>query len=366
MLGAFVASAWAETVYIRNQRLETYVVSGDDVVQADALRALLTEDEARRMSVEGARLSVRDSGDREHSFVLSPYGELKDWEEVLRCLGYDRQERSGTGVVDWTHEGSGAVTPKRVWHEPTAEELSHKLAFSKRRQGFQAAKKSFDTVMASLGVGGIQEERDRIERIGSRIVDQTPLAGLFWTFEIAATSVPNALCTGEGFVIVTQGLIDLDLDDDELAGVLGHEVAHGVRRHALLYEERFEEAERIIAEVRQLERQAARAEAAGDERKIQQIRSRLGELSPRIDLLSNFLKNQKTYNQREEEEADILGLQYAARAGFDPNGEARALVKLEARSVVLFGQAFQEGRRTHPPLKRRLEIQRLVQERWRK
>ena len=45
-------------------------------------------------------------------------------------------------------------------------------------------------------------------------------------------------------------------------------------------------------------------------------------------------------------------------------GEGRALVKLRNRSVQLFGQAYNEGSRTHPPLERRLKIQETVRRRW--
>jgi predicted Zn-dependent protease len=200
--------------------------------------------------------------------------------------------------------------------------------------------------------------------LGQQIVEQTPLADLYWTFDVAATPIPNALCTGEGFVVVTEGLLSLNLTDDELAGVLGHEVAHGVRRHSQLFEERYLEAKRLLGELKSLEREAANAEAANDNHRLQTIRSRVTAMEPRLMFLADFVKNQQAYDQHEEEEADIQGMHYAASAGFDPNGEGRALVKLRARSIELFGQAYQEGSRTHPPLKRRLEIQSLVQKRW--
>ena len=79
----------------------------------------------------------------------------------------------------------------------------------------------------------------------------------------------------------------------------------------------------------------------------------------------DYLKNKQDYDQDEEEESDVLGMQYAAAAGYDPMGEGRALIKLRKRSIQLFGQALLEGNRTHPPLERRLQIQETVRRRWR-
>ncbi len=113
-----------------------------------------------------------------------------------------------------------------------------------------------------------------------------------------------------------------------------------------------------------MERLAAQAEAENDNHRLQTLRSRLAAMTPRLQFLADFVKNQQAYNQHEEEEADVQGMTYAAAAGFDPNGESRALIKLSKRSVEMFGQAYQQGSRTHPPLRRRLEIHNLVLRRW--
>jgi hypothetical protein len=355
----------AETVYVRNQRLAVQQVDGQTVVQLDAFKALLTPEEARLVSAGEDSVQVTNAAGESRSYKLTPYRELVDWEEALLWLGYKRRESSQTGIVDWVNGTAGsAASTTKVWTEPSAEELARRREASLRRAGYRAAQKSYNTIMTALGKGGTEADRQRIRRLGYQIVEQTPLAELHWTFDVAATPVPNALCTGEGFVVVTEGLLALGLTDDELAGVLGHEVAHGVRRHAQLYEEHYSEARRLMSELRQLEREAGKAEAENDNHRLQTIRSRVNAMVPRLEFLADFVKNQQAYDQHEEEEADVCGMQYAVAAGFDPNGEGRALIKLKARSVELFGQAYQDGSRTHPPLKRRLEIQSLVQKRW--
>ena len=102
-----------------------------------------------------------------------------------------------------------------------------------------------------------------------------------------------------------------------------------------------------------------------DPSKLRQLRSKLEDKQKRYQYLLNYLQNRRDYNQDEEEEADVLGMQYALAAGFDPEGESRALIKLKARSVQLFGQGYGDGSRTHPPLERRLQILKTVRDRWR-
>lgn len=358
-------SPLAEVVYVKNQRLETYQVGGKPVVQLSALRELLTAQDNKMLSVKGESLFIADGAGDIEKFLLTPYGELVEWEAVLSLLGYQRKTSKATGIVDWISVSSGAsVTLQEPGRKPGNDELEERLERSRRRLGFRVAEKNYLLVMDKLGLAEDSPEQERLERIGFRVVAQTPLANFFWTFAIADTPVPNALCTGEGFVIVTKGLLDIGLSDDELAGVLGHEVAHGVRRHPLSYMERFEEVQRLGVEIRRLDGLAARASEDSDSHKLQLIKSRMNSLAPRLNYLADYIKNQQSYSQKEEEEADVLGMQYAANAGFNPNGEARALLKLQARSVELFGQAYAEGTRTHPPLERRLEIQALVQKRW--
>ena len=80
-----------------------------------------------------------------------------------------------------------------------------------------------------------------VQQIGLRLANQArrPVP---WQFAIVGDAHPNAACTGEGVVYVTTGLLDLGLDEDELAGVLAHEVAHGARQHAERYRVQVERA----------------------------------------------------------------------------------------------------------------------------
>lgn len=365
LLAGLTLPAAAEAVYIRNQRLQVQQIDGARVVQLEAFQKLLSPEERGALKVGDGSLTVTSPQGETRDFPLTPYGELAQWEDALSWLGYARRESGGTSVVDWVNSRTGAGSSTVVeWKEPTAEVLASRKEASLRRSGYRSAQRSYEQIMRQAGQGGSEAQRRWVARLGHQIADQSPLSDLHWTFDVAAIPIPNALCTGEGFVVVTEGLLALNLTDDEMAGVLGHEVAHGVRRHAQIFEERYLEAQRLTEELYDMERLAAKAEAENDNHRLQTLRSRLSAMTPRLQFLADFVKNQQAYNQHEEEEADVQGMTYAAAAGFDPNGESRALIKLSKRSVELFGQAYQQGSRTHPPLRRRLEIHNLVQQRW--
>lgn len=350
-----------QVVYVRNQPVYLRERQGVPAMPLSSVRHLLTREQNQRLVEDDGTLTVKDTDGESKTFPLE-MGTVADWEEMLLWLGYSRRINPETGTIDFYTDGTRKKEDGKG-NQWESEELA--IARSMRRPGYRAARKNYLKVIDAVPKGGTAQDRDRVKRLGRRIVAECPLSDLHWTFEVIATPIPNALCTGEGFVMVTTGLLDLNLSDDELAGVLGHEVAHGVRRHTLLYEERFDELMALNKQMQSLESQLGQAEAEGDAHSAHRIKARGRALLPRIQFLVDFLKNKQSYDLHEEEEADVLGITYAAAAGFDPDGEARALTKLQRRSVELFGQSINKSSRTHPPLKRRLEILRLVQSRWR-
>lgn len=353
-----VAPTWARpsNVFVGNQQMQ--LDASTDAVSVIHFIRLVEGERADKVRLDGANLVVVDASGESHQIPLDSSRKLVNWPRALVLLGYVRKENVHTGVVDYRLESSEDPKDRIVETDEVKEQRSL------RRPAYRKARENFEKVLTKIGRSDDDETRNRIDRLGQRIVRESPLSGLLWKFELIDTPVPNALCTGEGHVIVTTGLMDLSLTDDELAGVLGHEVAHGVRRHALIYEERFNEYLRLTQKIQQLSYQYQKVQEGGSAYQLQQLRSQVGELEKRYEFVVDYLKNKQDYDQDEEEESDVLGMQYAAAAGFDPMGEGRALVKLRNRSVQLFGQAYNEGSRTHPPLERRLKIQETVRRRW--
>lgn len=73
----------------------------------------------------------------------------------------------------------------------------------------------------------------RIDRIGKSIVAVCGRPDLPYTFKALDVDEVNAMAAPGGFIYVFKGLIDLMPTDDELAGIIGHEVSHVVQRHSM-------------------------------------------------------------------------------------------------------------------------------------
>jgi predicted Zn-dependent protease len=117
-----------------------------------------------------------------------------------------------------------------------------------------------------------------------------------WDVSVIKTPAVNALCMPGGKIAVFTGILDaLKLTDDELAVVLGHEMAHALREHA-----RARTAKVTLTNVGTL--------AIG-----LVIGGNVGEIARQGGGLLAL-----KFNRDDERDADLVGLELAARAGYDP------------------------------------------------
>lgn len=176
---------------------------------------------------------------------------------------------------------------------PTGEEEPKKRRIILRTEydDQAAGKESAAEVEAELGLVRDPEITALVEAVGQRLVSQVSGFQFDYTFRIVDQDAPNAFALPGGYVYVSRGLLVLSDSEDELASVLAHEMAHVVRRHA-----------------------AARQEI---ERHGPPLFNRL-----QITRLASYSRDQ-------EREADRLGQEIAARAGYDPAGIASFLKSLE-------------------------------------
>ncbi|HKW46451.1 MAG TPA: M48 family metalloprotease [Gemmatimonadaceae bacterium] len=77
-----------------------------------------------------------------------------------------------------------------------------------------------------------------VQALGERMATRTSRAGLPWRFTIVNSKEINAFAVPGGFVYVNRGLIERSERMDELAGAMGHEIGHIVRRHSVQQLER--------------------------------------------------------------------------------------------------------------------------------
>lgn len=72
-----------------------------------------------------------------------------------------------------------------------------------------------------------------VQSLGMQIASRTSRADLPWRFEVVNSQEINAFALPGGFIYVNRGLIERSERMDELAGALGHEIGHVVRRHSV-------------------------------------------------------------------------------------------------------------------------------------
>lgn len=126
-----------------------------------------------------------------------------------------------------------------------------------------------------------------------------------FSFEVIKGTEPNAFALPGGFIFVTRSLLELcDWNQDEIAFILGHEMGHVIRGHAM---------DRIIANS---------AIAVGA--RATPIRGLLASWLGRVGV--KFLES--AYSQDMELEADTLGARLVAVAGYDPHAPMQLLSRL--------------------------------------
>lgn len=150
---------------------------------------------------------------------------------------------------------------------------------------------------AEQGVWNDATQTARLQRIGMSVARRTPRPNLPWSFKITNNSQINAMALPGGFVYATRGLIESGIDDQELAGVMGHEIAHVTQRHAVKIMEKALTAEMVAAIVTK-------------------------DSSSGIQAASNVALDlilRKGYRE-EEYDADRVGTRWAYNSGYNADG----------------------------------------------
>lgn len=148
-----------------------------------------------------------------------------------------------------------------------------------------------------------------VSALGLKLAAAAGRADESWRFAVVNTEQLNAFSLPGGYVYVNRGLIEQSDRLDELAGVMGHEIGHIVRRHS----------------VKQLEK--------GKKRDVGLVA--LCTLTNACRSVGGVIAVQAgadamtaRHSQRDELEADAEGVQYAVQAGYDPEGLAAFLQKM--------------------------------------
>ena len=146
-----------------------------------------------------------------------------------------------------------------------------------------------------------------------------------WEINTLQTDEINAYAMPGGKIMVYTGLIDkLNLTDAELGAVIGHEIAHALREHT---------RERV-------------SRAYGQQLAVVSLAVLMGAGTGAMDLANDVasVTFQLPHSREQESEADIIGLELMARAGYDPN----AAVSVWQKMMALEKSAPPQFLSTHP------------------
>ncbi len=188
--------------------------------------------------------------------------------------------------------------------------------------------------------GGLDRDEDatrRMNLVGRALASFSARPERDWRFGVLASPHVNAFSAPDGYVFITRGLYDLCGDDDRLAAVLGHEIAHVTGRHALRIIERGEFLGAVGAQV---------VQRSGDARELE---AQLQQFDLGVTKIVETLL-EKGFDPQTEYNADQEGHRLAVLCGYAPTGLRAVLTALQARGEDR-GTMFS----THPAIKDRLK-----------
>src|SRR5688572_31903948 len=182
---------------------------------------------------------------------------------------------------------------------------------------------------------------DYVERIGARLVQAIPAEfqhrEFRYEFDVVNVSDLNAFALPGGPMYINRGMLEAAKNEGEVAGVLAHEISHVALRHGTA-----QAGKATKYQVGSIIGQIAGAVLGGTLGQVISLGSQFG-------FGTAFLK----YGREYERQADLLGAQIMARAGYDPRDMASMFETIQSRS----GNGGPEWLSSHPnPSNRRQAI----------
>lgn len=178
-----------------------------------------------------------------------------------------------------------------------------------------------------------------IESIGQRLAKHSPYQDVTYQFQVVDMEEPNAFALPGGYVYVSRGLLVLVNAEDELAGVIGHEIGHVAARHS----------------VQRLTRAAP-------------IGLVTGVTSAAVGIVSSSLANAVSgtgtllnsailapYSREQENDADAIGQLLAIKAGWNPEGITHFLSTLDRETIRQGEEGGISFLATHPSTPKRVK-----------
>jgi predicted Zn-dependent protease len=188
-----------------------------------------------------------------------------------------------------------------------------------------------------------KELNDYFQKLGESIAKESHRPNLKWHFTLIDDPTFNAFATPGGYVYMYRGMLNFFNSEAELAGVIGHEIAHITARHAV--------------------RGMSTAQVTGILLGILQSNVPGGQLTGNAFNLVNVIIN-RGYSRKFELEADQLGEEYLRRLNYDPSAMSAFLKTLQYSDELEIKIAKEEEREpnigyhgifsTHPDHEKRI------------
>lgn len=204
------------------------------------------------------------------------------------------------------------------------------------RSSFQAYRQKVNEADSKRLLDTNPAQKARLVRIAARLIDEVPVyrsdaSKWLWEVHTIKSEELNAYVMPGGKIMFYTGIIDhLNLSDDEIAAIMGHEISHAIREHAR------ERMSRQYASQMGIGIAVASLGLSGGQA---QIAGLLGDYG--LD---------KPHSRTQESEADAIGLELMARAGFNPNAAVTLWQKMAAANKTKIPQFLS----THPSSENRV------------
>lgn len=201
------------------------------------------------------------------------------------------------------------------------------LSLVSERQEIAMGRSYSQQVEATMSIYDDAALQSYVQRIGQRLAATSERPDLPWSFKVVDDPVVNAFALPGGFIYVTRGILTHFNSEAEMASVIGHEIGHVTARHSV--------------------EQMSRAQLGGLVLGVGSILSedvrRFGGLA-QTGLGVLFL----SYGRGDEHEADLLGIRYALREGYDPREAIHVHEMLGRQTATRGGSGVPSWLSTHP------------------
>jgi predicted Zn-dependent protease len=224
-------------------------------------------------------------------------------------------------TVQTTQPGAVGISRRQTMlvSEQSVEQGAQQAYATELQQGQTSGKLNTDPALEA-----------RVRRIAGKLI---PVTAAFrpdapqWKWEVNTLTTPdiNAYAMPGGKIMVYSGLVEgLKLTDAEIAAVLGHEISHALREHT---------RERVSREYEQQFALTGLALVTGVDPSVVDLANAVGSVTFQLP-----------HSREQEAEADVMGLELMARAGYDPH----AAVTLWNKMMAAEKNAPPQFLSTHP------------------